>query len=105
MDGLAIRGRVTPAAATYVAVSVVLAILAFVWPVSHVAFWALFLLTLPASLVAYFVTYAGGVLVFGVGDWSVVAGIVIASVWTAVAAAQAWTIMSICRARRVEADA
>lgn len=90
----------------YVAVTLVLAVLVFVWPTTNVLAWVgLLLLTLPVSLPLTFLTYVGTALVLGPGESPIALGVVLAVIWTTAAAAQALAFASICHTRRGRANA
>jgi hypothetical protein len=104
----ALRGsrRGTQLSAAYIAVCFVLSALAFVPQyTSEVFVVALFVLMLPISPTAFFITYIGGVIAFGPGDWPTWARVAEALVWTSLAAVQAIAVLALCRTRRKRASA
>lgn len=106
MDSAHGAHRRTQLAAVYIALCLVLSVLAFVpQHASEVFFLVLFVVMLPISLVAYFLTYIGGVIIFGPGDWPTWARIAETAVWTGLAAMQAFAFLAVCRTpgRRVNA--
>jgi hypothetical protein len=81
-------------------VCLVLSVLAFVpQDTSEVFYVVLFIVMLPISLTAFFVTYIGGLIIFGPGDLPTWAGVVEALVWTGLAALQAFALLALCRTR------
>jgi hypothetical protein len=87
----------------YVALCLVLSLLAFVPQDSNTAFfYVLFVVMLPVSLPAALFTYIGGVIIFGPGHWPTWARVTEALVWTAFASVQAVSILSLCRTRRTQ---
>jgi hypothetical protein len=87
-------------AVIYVAVCLVLAVLAFLpQDTSPVFYEVLYILMLPISTVALLVTLFVGVLVFGPGDLPTWARVAEALLWTALATVQALGALSLCRLR------
>ncbi len=92
--------RHTQLAAVYILVCLVLSVLAFVpQDTSEVFYFVLFVVMLPVSLTAFFITYIGGVMIFGPGDLPTWARIAEALVWTGLAAMQAFAFLALCRMR------
>ena len=92
------KGRLAEA---YVVACSLLAVLAFVpSSSSYLPFFLLVVVTLPASLPAYFVTYAGGVILFGPADSGAAVAAYAVIVWTTFIALQACAFRALCRARR-----
>ena len=90
------RATASRFAAVYVLVCLVLSVLYFVpQESSAVLFVVLFVVMLPISLTAYAITYFGGLVVFGVGDWPTWARVAVAIFWTALAAAQAFGFLAL----------
>jgi hypothetical protein len=87
-------------------VCLVLSVLAFVpQDTSEVFYLVLFVVMLPISLTAFFITYIGGVMIFGPGDLPTWARIAEALVWTGLAAVQAIAFLGLCRMRGTRVDA
>jgi hypothetical protein len=63
-------------------------------------FYLLVLVTLPLSLTAWSMTYLGGVLVFGPGEWGVIPRLLVATMWVAVAVVEATFVCALLQARR-----
>ena len=94
------RRRHTQLAAVYILVCLVLSVLAFVpQDTSEVFYFVLFVVMLPVSLTAFFITYIGGVMIFGPGDLPTWTRIAEALVWTSLAAMQAFAFLALCRMR------
>lgn len=97
------RPEASYSALVYVALCLVLSILAFVpQDTSPVFFYALFIVMVPISLSAVVITYIGGVIIFGPGDWPTWARVTEALVWTTLAAAQAFAFLTLCRRRSTQ---
>jgi hypothetical protein len=93
-----LRGRLAEA---YVVACSLLALLVFVPSrSSDLLFFLLFLVTLPVSLSAYFVTYAGGVILFGPGNWGAAGAAYAVIVWATFTALQAVAFRALSRTRR-----
>jgi hypothetical protein len=91
------RGRLTEA---YVVACLLLALLVFVPSrSSDLLFFLLFLVTLPVSLSAYFVTYAGGVILFG-PDGGAAGAAYTVIVWATFTALQALAFRALCDSLR-----
>jgi hypothetical protein len=91
------RGRLAEA---YFVACLFLALLVFVPSgSSYLLFWVLFLVTLPVSLSAYFVTYAGGVILFG-PDAGAVGAVYAVIVWATFTALQALALRALCDSLR-----
>jgi hypothetical protein len=64
------------------------------------AFGLALLTTLPISLPAFFVFYVGGVMLFGSGEWGVVANVVALVFWLGVAAGDVVLVRMVLVSRR-----
>jgi hypothetical protein len=85
-------------AAVYISVCLLLSVLAFVpQDTSEVFYFVLFVVMLPISLTAFFISYIGGVMIFGPGDLPTWARVAEALVWTSLAAVQAFAFLALCR--------
>jgi hypothetical protein len=104
-NGEAMRsGRRSRLAEAYVVACLLLALLVFVPSrSSYLPFFLLFLVTLPVSLSAYFVTYAGGVILVGPGNWGAPGAAYAVIVWATFIALQAFAFRALCHARRSHA--
>lgn len=93
-------GRRTRLAAVYILACFVLAVLAFVpQDPSRVFYFVLFVVMVPISLVAFFISYIGGVMIFGPGDLPAWARVAEALLWSGLAALQAFAFLALCRTR------
>jgi hypothetical protein len=92
--------RRNPLAAIYIAVCLVLSVLAFVPQDPSLVFYdALLVVMLPISLPALAVTYIGGLVLFGPVDTPTWGRIAVALLWTGLAALQAFAFLALCRSR------
>ena len=97
------RPRASYFAAAYVALCLVLSLLAFVpQDTSPIFFYVLFIAMLPISLPAALFTYIGGVIILGPGDWPTWARVTEALFWTALAAVWAFALLGFCRTRSTQ---
>ena len=97
------QSRAAYLAVVYVALCLVLSLLAFVPQDSNPGFfYVVFVVMLPVSFPVALFTYIGGLIIFGPGDWPTWARVTEALVWTAFAAVQAVGILYLCRTRRTQ---
>jgi hypothetical protein len=97
---LAHGSRAAHFAALYVVLCLVLSVLAFVpQETSEVFYLVLFIVMVPISLMAFFITYIGGVISFGPGDWPTWARVAEVVLWTLLAAVQAFGLLVLWRTR------
>lgn len=92
-------GKRLVGATTYIAVCLILAVAALI-STSYVPFFLLALVTAPTSAISYYLSWWGGVMLFGPGESGILAGAFFVVLWMATAGVQLLLARAILDAHR-----